>query len=104
MTGIAAAEAQVVTAVLALVGVLSGLWVQSRRVHAENRADHHATAAKVDTLVTFVADLGLDAREIKADVRDLKADLRSHGDRIKRLEHRPAARVPRPKKEAPDGP
>lgn len=100
MTGIAAAEAQVLTAVLALVGVLCGLWVQSRRVHAENRDGHHATAAKVDTLVTFVADLGLDAREIKADVRDLKADLRSHGDRIQRLEHKPA-RVPRPKKEAP---
>lgn len=76
------AEANVIAAVIALTGVLAGLWVQTRKVHKENRADHGET-------VRLVRELRTDVKEVKADVRDVKDELRSHGQRLRVLEHLP---------------
>ena len=76
------AEANVIAALLALTGVLAGLWTQTRRVHKDNRADHGET-------VKLVRELRADIREIKADIHDVKDELRSHGTRLRVLEHLP---------------
>jgi hypothetical protein len=76
---VSSGDATVIAAVLALIGGLSGLYVQQRRVHRDNRSDHQETAAKVDQLL-------VGQRDISADVRDVKADVRDHGERIRNLE------------------
>lgn len=88
-------DAQVMVALVSLVGVLAALWAQNRRTHRENRSDHADTAAKVDQL--------LEAQGvISADVRDIKADVRDHGQRLRALEAVvvPAKPKPAPRKKA----
>ena len=75
-------DAQVVAAIVALTGVLAGLWVQNRKVHRDNRSDHAAT-------MQVVGELRTDVREMRADVRDVRDEVRSHGDRLRILEHLP---------------
>lgn len=79
-------HAQVIAAVLALVGVLAGLWAQNRRVHRENRSDHQETADKVARLVSAVGEMAADVRETKADIRDVRDEVRAHGQRLRNLE------------------
>lgn len=79
-------DAQVMVAIVSLVGVLAALWVQNRRTHRENRSDHADTATKVDRLLAAQSD-------IAADVRDVKSDVRDHGVRLRALE---AATTPKP--------
>ena len=67
------------TTIPALLGLL-GIYVQNRRLSNAQRDDHAATATKVDALVAGQA-------EIKADLRDVKDEVRSHGDRLRHLEH-----------------
>ena len=67
------------TTIPALLGLL-GIYVQNRRLSNDQRSDHANTARKVDELVTGQA-------EIKADLRDVKDEVRSHGDRLRSLEH-----------------
>ncbi|MFY7950483.1 MAG: hypothetical protein ACOVRP_14810 [Gemmatimonas sp.] len=71
--------AQIVAAIIALIGVLAGLWAQNRRVHRENRKDHGET-------VKLVREMAGDLKEVREDVRDVKAEVRSHGDRLRSLE------------------
>lgn len=80
------ADATVIAAVIALVGILAAQWRQNRRVHRENRDDHAATGRKVDQLVAGQSEFRTDIREMRADVRDIKSDVRSHGDRLRHLE------------------
>lgn len=87
------ADAQVIVGLFALVGSLAALFVQNRRTHRDNRADHAVvaqvvadTAAKVDRLVDGQID-------IKGDVADIKAEVRHHGERLRHLE---AAATPKP--------
>lgn len=89
-----APDATVIGSVLALVGALAALFVQNRRTHRDNRADHSVvaqvvadTAAKVDRLIDGQV-------EIKADVHDIKAEVRHHGERLRHLE---AVATPKPK-------
>jgi hypothetical protein len=79
MFAVSGPTAQIVAAILALVGVLAGLWVQTRRVHRENRKDHGET-------VRLVREMAGDIKEVREDVRDVKAEVRSHGDRLRSLE------------------
>jgi low affinity Fe/Cu permease len=67
------------TTIPALLGLL-GIYVQNRRLSNVQRDDHANTAKKVDDLV-------VGQREIKADIRDVKDEVRSHGDRLRSLEH-----------------
>ena len=67
------------TTIPALLGLL-GIYVQNRRLSAAQRTDHANTASKVDDLI-------LGQAEIKADIRDVKDEVRSHGDRLRSLEH-----------------
>ena len=67
------------TTIPALLGLL-GIYVQNRRLSNVQRDDHASTAKKVDDLVVGQA-------EIKADIRDVKDEVRSHGDRLRSLEH-----------------
>ena len=67
------------TTIPALLGLL-GIYVQNRRLSNAQRDDHANTAKKVDDLVIGQA-------EIKADIRDVKDEVRSHGDRLRSLEH-----------------
>lgn len=67
------------TTIPALLGLL-GIYVQNRRLSNAQRDDHANTARKVDDLV-------LGQAEIKADLRDVKDEVRSHGDRLRSLEH-----------------
>lgn len=79
-------DAQVMVALVSLVGVLAALWAQNRKTHRENRSDHADTSAKVDKLLEAQGD-------IAADVRDVKAEVRHHGERLRHLE---AAATPKP--------
>lgn len=67
------------TTIPALLGLL-GIYIQNRRLSRDQRADHANTASKVDELV-------LGQAEIKSDLRDVKDEVRSHGDRLRSLEH-----------------
>ena len=67
------------TTIPALLGLL-GIYIQNRRLSNDQRSDHANTARKVDELVSGQA-------EIKADIRDVKDEVRSHGDRLRNLEH-----------------
>jgi uncharacterized protein YlxW (UPF0749 family) len=79
-------DAQVMVAIVSLVGVLAALWAQNRKTHRENRSDHADTSAKVDQLLEAQGD-------IAADVREVKAEVRFHGERLRVLE---AAAKPKP--------
>ena len=67
------------TTIPALLGLL-GIYVQNKRLSNAQRHDHASTALKVDDLI-------LGQAEIKADLRDVKDEVRSHGDRLRSLEH-----------------
>lgn len=73
------ADAGVVAAVLALVGVLAGLFVQTRRARQENHEEHAVTYAAV-------LEIAADVKEVRADQREQGSELRSHGERLRRLE------------------
>lgn len=81
-------NAGVVGAFLAALAVAVPTLLAQRKVHADNRADHHETAAKVDELLVRHRDTAADVRAIKADVRDLRGEDRSLGERLTRLEVR----------------
>jgi hypothetical protein len=84
-----APDADVIAALLALVGVLAGLWVQTRRIQRENRADHGQVSAASDRIEAALAELTAAGREMRDDVREIKAEVRSHGERLRRLEFHP---------------
>jgi hypothetical protein len=83
-------------AIVAVIGGVFGLatiWLQAR-VHKDNRDDHAATAAVVDTIAAVIGDMRTDQIEIRADLREIKADLRDHSHRLRIVETEPA---PKPK-------
>lgn len=74
-----APDASVIGAVLTLAGVLAGLYVQNRKAHRQNHAEHAAT-------FELVREVAADVKEVRADQREQGAEIRSHGDRLRRLE------------------
>jgi hypothetical protein len=80
IAAISDAEAAVVGSCLVFLLGVAGLYVQNRRGINSQRGDHAATAS-------MVREIHADVREMKADVMDVKAEVRSHGDRLRRLEH-----------------
>ena len=67
------------TALAGLLGI-AGLYLQNRRNTNAQRGDHAATAS-------LVREIRTDQLEMKADLRDVKDEVRSHGDRLRNLEH-----------------
>jgi hypothetical protein len=85
-------DAGVIAALIALIGTLAALYVQQKRAHAENHAEHAAT-------FELVREVAADVKEVRADQREQGAELRSHGDRLRRLEGVPDV-APEPVKPA----
>ena len=80
MIAVTDAEAAVVGSCLVFLLGVAGLYVQNRRGINSQRGDHAATAS-------MVREIHSDVREMKADVMDVKAEVRSHGERLRSLEH-----------------
>ncbi|NBU34765.1 hypothetical protein EBS40_09165 [bacterium] len=81
----------IVAVITGVFGILT-IWVQAR-VHRDNRNDHAATAAVVQTTAAAVEllaeghkELIAGQSEIKADLREVKADLRDHSQRLRLVE------------------
>jgi hypothetical protein len=74
------------SAIVSLIGASVVVWQASRNTKAQ-RSDHALTAEKVDELVIGQTAIRDDPREMKADLRDVKDEVRSHGDRLRNLEH-----------------
>lgn len=79
-------QAEVIVAFIALLGTLVGLYIQNRRVHRDNRNDHHQTMANVKTLTDTVHSIHADVLDTKADVRIIKTTLVDHEHRLDDLE------------------
>ena len=80
MIAVTDADAAVVGSCLVFLLGVAGLYVQNRRGISSQRGDHAATAS-------IVREIHSDVREMKADVMDVKAEVRSHGERLRSLEH-----------------
>jgi hypothetical protein len=89
-------DATVVAALIALIGTLAALYVQTRKVQKENQHEHATTYAAV-------LEIAADVKEVRADQREHGSELRSHSERLRRLEivsdPKPTPR-PRPRKKA----
>jgi hypothetical protein len=72
-------DATVVAALIALIGTLSALYVQTRKVQRENQHEHATTYAAV-------LEIAADVKEVRADQREHGSELRSHSERLRRLE------------------
>jgi len=88
------ADATVIGSLFALVATLTGLYVQNRRAHQQNHAEHAAT-------FHLVRKVAADVKEVRADQRKQGSELRSHGDRLRRLELDAEPVKPSPIKAAP---
>ena len=98
------------TIIVAVIGGVFGLatiWLQAR-VHKDNRNDHAATAAVVQTTAAAVEQLAEGHKEliagqseIKADLREVKADLRDHSQRLRIVEADEPAEPPKRQRRKP---
>ena len=85
MGAISPSDAQVIVAVIALVGVIvtavisAVVKVTTDRASKLQRGDHASTSE-------MVAELLVGQKEMREDLRDLKDETRSHGDRLRHLE------------------